>query len=369
MDAAPANLSPNDKTQITDARNALIESVGHLPADERKRMTDNMQWFESRAAAAHLPALEIVDTYQQANRLLQSTDRQATSLQNHQVLADQILEHAAHPTHIAQGMHNTCTVTSLEVRMFMENPGEAAKLIADVGTTGSYTATDGTTVHLSKRDLKKDAESMQNPPIDGARSYASKLFQETALDLNFSDQKLRFLEVPAPARAAGTILDSEALLDRKTGQTEKFDGMSLSELANIQGKILGQANPLQYLSNADTGTSPGGMEAQFKSEDELKELLKSARDNHQLPLTFLLNGLNQTINPSSKNSEAYAAHVVTIVGYNDTTGMVQLDNQWGNQLDHIADGGISVSSLFQATRVPLALQSASTDTFQGFEKR
>lgn len=362
MDSSAANLSPNDRTQIADARKALTESISHLPVDEQRRMNDNMQWFEFRATAAHLPPLEIVDTYQQANRLLQSTDKHATSLQDHQVLADQILQQAAHPAHIDQGMHNTCSVTSLEVRMFMENPGEAAKLIADVGTAGSYTANDGTTVHLSKRDLKKDAESAQNPPIDGARSYASKLFQETALDLNLSDYKLRFLEVPA--RTGGTVPDSEALLNRKTGQTDKFPGLTLWEIANIEGKISGQSNPRQYLRNADTGTDTNDLETTFNSEDELKSLLKSAQDSHQMPLTLMVNGSNSTIRPDAKDSEEFAGHFVTVVGYNDLTGMVQFDNQWGTQQDHITDGGIPLDKLFEATSAHPVQMSKPAQNFQ-----
>lgn len=362
MDASPANLTPNDKTPIKEVRNALLESVGHLSADEQRRMTDNMRWFESRAVAAHLPLVEIVDTYQQANRLLQATDKHSTSLQDHQVLADQILQHAAHPTHIDQGIHNTCSVTSLEVRMFMENPGEAAKLIADVGTTGSYTANDGTTVHLSKRDLKKDAESAQNPPIDGARSYASKLFQETALDLNLSDYKLRFLEVPA--RIGGTAPDSEAVLNRMTGQTDKFPGLALSEIANIERKILGQSNPRQYLRNADTGTDASDLETTFNSEDELKNLLKSAQDSHQMPLTLMVNSSNRAIRPDSNDSEEFAGHFVTVIGYNDRTGMVQFDNQWGMQQDHIADGGIPVRELLEATSARPVQMSKPAQNFK-----
>src|SRR5262249_37293741 len=46
-------------------------------------------------------------------------------------------------------------------------------------------------------------------------------------------------------------------------------------------------------------------------------------------------------------------HVVTITGYDEQSGAVAIDNQWGSSNDHMDDGKqISVNELFLASRPP-----------------
>ena len=348
-----ASGSPNDDAAAGDdertvaiAREALMDAADHLPNVQKTRISRNLFSLEKRAASWHLPTFEIADTFQQATRLLQTSENERTA-RDHATLADQILQHAAHPTRIDQGKHNTCTAAALEVRLFAEHPSEAAKLIADVGTTSTYTSLDGTKVKLSRLDLQKDSESKQNPPRDGDRSYASKLFQETAIDLHFADSKLRFLEVPVNAKGK---FDYEAILDRNDGQGYPFTGLRLADMAVIENKIVGHADPHRYLRNSDSGAGHNGLETLFTSENELRNAFESANQHNQFPLTLFVNGHNRTIKPDAKKSAKFAGHVVTVFGYDDGTGNAQIDNQWGGRYDHITDGGIPIGQLYEATR-------------------
>ena len=46
------------------------------------------------------------------------------------------------------------------------------------------------------------------------------------------------------------------------------------------------------------------------------------------------------------------AHVVTVTDYDEKTGLVSLDNQWGKGRDHIGGSGISTGDLYIATMPP-----------------
>ncbi len=98
-------------------------------------------------------------------------------------LAREVLAQGAKPTDIAQGTNNTCNVTTVENLIYTKEPGTAAKLVADVAITGSYTAKDGTRITFDKEQIKPDAEARNTTRKDGDRSYATQLFNQTAVNL------------------------------------------------------------------------------------------------------------------------------------------------------------------------------------------
>jgi len=58
-------------------------------------------------------------------------------------LAGSILHNASLRTGIDQGFHNTCNVTTLERRLNITNPAEAARIVSEVGLTGQFKSNDG----------------------------------------------------------------------------------------------------------------------------------------------------------------------------------------------------------------------------------
>ncbi len=136
-----------------------------------------------------LDASEIVKTYENVSRLIESTGQSAIDQPGRIKIAEQALHHAAYPTQIDQGRHDTCNVSTVEVRTFMRNPSAATKLIADVATTGSFTSADGTKMTVDAKSLKTDEESSQNPTPDRERSYASQVFQIAAANVYWQRQE------------------------------------------------------------------------------------------------------------------------------------------------------------------------------------
>lgn len=63
------------------------------------------------------------------------------------------------PTIISQGAHNTCNVTTIEVRTYMKYPEKATKLVADIATTGTYVTGSGIKVKLEANNFKPDIQA------------------------------------------------------------------------------------------------------------------------------------------------------------------------------------------------------------------
>jgi hypothetical protein len=104
-------------------------------------------------------------------------------------LAEQVVNHAAFPTSVDQGCNKTCSVATIENRIYTRTPKEFARMLADIADTGSYITFSGQKIDLanSKSGLTPDAESraalkMQNDGEggihrDGQRDWASQLVE------------------------------------------------------------------------------------------------------------------------------------------------------------------------------------------------
>ena len=82
-------------------------------------------------------------TFENVGRLFQLPRNGIVPQDRGAQLAREVMRHAANPCSIDQGDNQTCNVTTVENLIYSKQPGVAAKLIADVATTGSYTAVDG----------------------------------------------------------------------------------------------------------------------------------------------------------------------------------------------------------------------------------
>ncbi len=133
---------------------------------------------------------ELAKVYQDINRLLEATDGAKLSQHQRTILAQQILFQAAHPDEISQGYHNTCNVTTLENIMYSRQPSLVSKVVVDAALTGQFKTADDTVVKLSAQNLRPDAEASNNPPFDGERSFASQIFQETAVNVYWQRQSI-----------------------------------------------------------------------------------------------------------------------------------------------------------------------------------
>src|SRR5581483_3509147 len=130
-----------------------------------------MARFEQRAAERHPPVApeEVAKTYREVSTLLADKPDAPVSAEDRVKLAEQVVRQAAVPTSIDQGGNSTCNVTVVEAVAYTKSPAEAAKLVADVATTGQFTSPDGKVYPVEKKNLVPDSEAQKNPPEDGKR--------------------------------------------------------------------------------------------------------------------------------------------------------------------------------------------------------
>ena len=123
-----------------------------------------MSSFETRASANQLSKQEIAETYQQIDRILSASgDKPLTAEQRKQVVRE-TLRHCSDPEIISQGQHNTCNVTAVQLRAYSLHPSKAAKLVADISTTGEYTTPGGIKVKLDTQSMVPDKEARASMP-------------------------------------------------------------------------------------------------------------------------------------------------------------------------------------------------------------
>ncbi|HEY9683481.1 MAG TPA: hypothetical protein V6C86_18025 [Oculatellaceae cyanobacterium] len=125
--------------------------------------------------------------YKQINRLLADDPNAVVPQAQRAALAEQVINHAAHPSSVDQGTNGTCNVTTLEVRNYVRDPEKNAQLIADIATNGQFTAADGHVIDLrdlqagihpdsaARKNMRLQAELKGPLKEDGTRDFASQL--------------------------------------------------------------------------------------------------------------------------------------------------------------------------------------------------
>ena len=311
---------------------------------------------------------DVDKTILQIDRLMRADGAQMTESLRYR-LAEQIMSHAAHPTSIDQGNHNTCSVTTIESREFTRNPGEASKLIVDIALTGKYFTSENFAEPDGKmRPLEidmhpdPDSESM-NIVSSGCRTFASQLFQVAAVNIIYElDNRLQgshnAYEQREPDRRDKSDT-GERVVDTQT-HAPVFPEVRHPDLSE---------DKLGVIIDATTGTDHGGdivlvhesyrgdggsaHTTGFKTIQEFKSALLRLKEQHEFPVILKVNCQCEpfyTDGSISKSAESDVAHVVTVRDYDSKTGLVKVDNEWGDSLDHLSKNPIKIADLFVATQ-------------------
>src|SRR5262249_24332156 len=170
---------------------------------------DKINEFEQRTPP--VGEAEKAKCYEELNRLMEAKDpppradlpKEADRIR----LARQVLEHAAHPDGIFQGDHGTCGAAALESKLYTQDPAAAAHMVREVATTGKFTPLqppDAKPVEIHPSLVKPDEESnisLTGTQLDGARNYASEIFQGAAMSLVTPGYRQ---ETPRPGDATDT---------------------------------------------------------------------------------------------------------------------------------------------------------------------
>jgi hypothetical protein len=349
-DAKPQETKPletNDKAH-------LQELATKLP--DREKFQADMAEFEKRSAECTPPLSpeEVENTYKQISRLIDSDHNIAgVSSEQRIKIAEQIMSHAARPTEICQGDHNTCGVATLESKLFTTNPSQAAKLIADVTIDGQY-ETNTKPPKTVKPDLSTLTAKNNNghdydyPPATDEISQASRIFQVTAVTIADPTYVQKQAATDGDTGERISVLDKDHLFSR---HEEKFQGLQPAVVNDIAKQIGGHDIADQIIlnnmyKNADGHTYCG-------SPEELGTQLASLKAAGKLPAIIQVDCGNEPFCTDSKGAflgDSQAAHYVTVTDYvAGPPAKVAVDNQWSRNTNHLDDKAISLDTLYYAT--------------------
>jgi len=370
-------LSAKDKEHKDPEKDKIVDlarkQLGDTPP--LTRLKQDVEDFEHRQPP--VSAAERSRFYHEVTRLLEASGDKPLTQSERTMLARDLVHNAAHPTDIDQGRHNTCNVSTVEVRMYTREPAAAARLVTDVATTGKYS---GKTSQVdfngtNEGSLRPDYEAGNNyrRPGDNNRNYASQIFQVTAVNLEV--QKTGF---HVPSRALhyppGTVQyeqgeptkknpSGERLVDKSTGEQilvgydpQHEPGLTNNQLNDVYNEIGSNTKPEKSVIERESVAS-GADTIHVKSEQELKDKLEEMKKNGELPAIIWVDSGNSpfwgdggSYNKEHNKGGDHGPHVVSITDYDPATGRVSVDNQWGSAKDHGAGGGgISIGDLYAAS--------------------
>lgn len=338
-------------TPLESARARLLEASEVGQPGSSRDLRERMAAFEASAQGRGLSQEEIIKTYREVGKLLEAKDNPEVPItaEQRRALARQVLQHAADPTSIDQGQHNTCNVATLEMRNYWRNPSEAARIVADVATTGRYVSRNGTTVVVDDQSLvpRNGAESLRK--TDGVRDFAGQIFQVAAVNLYYQKENpnVRYEQrAPQPGR---TPPDSgERLMDYSTNPPTEVGRPNLL-FRTLGAEDAGTRQPdlttdrLRLIGNEISGEKSGDWLLDYgnvRSPRELQERLEAAKRDGNMPLVVMVHTGNQPFFADSGNGAAGGSggwHVVNITDY--TPGnppKVAIDNQWGSDRDRLS---------------------------------
>ncbi len=333
---------------LADARDKVLQIL--LRDNKLRSWTETtiqplMKDFELAAATRGLDENEVRNTYKELKRVLESS--LAAKLYPVEKLACEILRNAAKPTSIDQGQHPTCNVTSYECRLYAIAPSKAAKLVADIATTGEYRCHDGS--RIRPRAIQPDEEARCTVPYDGQRNFASQLFQVTAINIYWNrqttlpDGRRPGSGMIAYCQAPGRATDSEYLLDCSQdppkrfvlnfrSNTENSPFLNLPAISEINKQITGK-DSVDFAIERDYPKSNRHGILGVETIAEFRATLIRLKTEKKFPVLL---GVDAALKPFGQGADVdsgTAPHLVTITDYDEISNRVSVDNQWGSHND------------------------------------
>jgi hypothetical protein len=361
--------------------------------DARESFKKYMGEFEDKAAQEHLGKDEVARTYAQLSRILEADTSGPINQGRLLQLSRQILRHAADPTGVAQGEHQTCQTTQLECLLYETDPSAVAKTIADVVTSGRVATESGKPVVIDDRSLAPDKESAADWVFDGTRDYASQLFQVGAINAFWQGSKyyygyhsetmtsnlgiftiegfqkldvkpgaVRYLNRSQPYRTnkGGNIYEEliksdkvkgtvDMLLDAKDSVVDSPE-LGGSDLNRMYSELTGKQIPdFVYGHSGRTDCHQT-----FRNEEQLRNLLQKRANGPRMIFDIytgnepLLSRENQIVAEGGRKP-TNGWHAVGVTAYYPETDEVQLDNTWDRNNPILGDEKMKVHDFYQLT--------------------
>lgn len=288
------------------------------PAELAKFKAD-MARFEQRASDSGMNPTKVADTYKAVNRMLDGGANAKLPQDHRNLLAQQVMSHAATPTSIDQGHHDTCAVAALESNVYTKDPDKAAGLVSEVALTGKFTTSDGKSIKVPDGSIKPDHEAEVRKPGENERDHASQIFQVTAVNSLWQTE----------SRLPGWTYEQDRVKasDRQSDKGERtrlfgfdyqreFDGLNSIERDKINKMITG---------GSESTSMPWSANPQ-----EMGQQLEELQRQGKLPRIVSVYPEHPPFNNGPGGS-----HALNITGYDPIKKEVTVDNQWGTDKDHI----------------------------------
>lgn len=370
-DDVRGNVSESTEQKTTaEERLQAAELKSILDPGMRENLEQDRQIFRQRMGADNIEYSKTLDS---VSRLLEAESGKVN--QEQRILAARsILYNAAHPETISQ---ITCGAGALEHKLYSTNPSNPAEMTVSVALQGNWTGKDGKTISFPAEGLPP--VSTEFPPSDGQCSYASQLFQITAVNdigqhlnpaMTFSPGRTHVSkrEVDGkPFEMRTTIGQCWVLengqkrdfLDEGTGVFSRTGGLTSFEVASevyrLTGKKLGVMCNRAY-DQDDTPSNqapPGITDANLddvRSQQTMEARLQLLKEQGNLPVIIAVSAAAiRSLDGSSVQNASVPDHFVTIDDYSPAhdgqPARIMLHNQRGS----LNNGWMNLADIFKAT--------------------
>jgi YD repeat-containing protein len=190
-----------ERTLLAESAESNFKDPEHL-----QNFNKLQEDFEKRATAQRLTDNQKALLYKQLNRLMADDPNSALPQAQRALLAEQALNHAAHPSTVDQGQNNTCNVTTLEARNYSRNPDKNVQILADIAHSGKFTTDNGRVIDMSQLDSgltpdKEAATALENQERtkgaiikpDGARDFSSQITELAMINGHWQNTSVKLL--------------------------------------------------------------------------------------------------------------------------------------------------------------------------------
>lgn len=322
---------------MTKARKDLDDAIKtHEPPltdAEKKSFKDNETKFEDRAKADHLTPEQVAQTYEQTAKLLKAKNGKVADGHDRVILAEDVMKHAADPTTVKQGQHETCNMTTVAQREYTRDPAKMAEMVTTTALTGEWKAPDGKTIKIDNQSLVPGKSERNENRDTNERSYATQI--TNVVMMNDVTQRREppqyYAQGPAGAGDNGeriynrfndpssavqqTVTDSHG---HQTTTPMKRPDVTNAEIAAEAQRLSGGRE--FYLNGSNQGNGNGTFHA--RTQEEFEQHLKQMKDQHQFPGIVTVDSGDQPIGCGGQGSPN--DHVVCVTGYDEKNHTVEI---------------------------------------------
>lgn len=390
----PDQETAPELTMSLDVVGKLAEDVFETPA-EFEAFKKDMDGFEKRAELDGLSKADKEEFYGQVGRVLEESKNgnNIYSQNDLRTIASDMMRQAHNPGLINQGVESTCTTAALETVLYIQEPATIARLVADVATTGRYVTTDGTVLPVPEHNLHPDKYKVDTPD-EKKRSLASHIAQPAMINIHWARQdeylgqtglrgKISYEEgyptdyvddshsrmmnysktPPEPFTTTVPKIDptsSQRFANQYEGQRPVGGpSMSMQYLPDVYKQLRGNKGDLTVVNDKEgDGVIKPTSEAHFSkivedAQARKKPILMGVYANRDPFLSDLSESYsNKKMTDEEKDAvrSMHAHHALVGYRYDAKSGDMEVENQWGNRVDHTGKAGqknkLSVAAVY-----------------------